>query len=306
MQLLPLVEMYCKWVLEEDCSNLRALMLRFDNERELESHELGQSLLMMLRDDDDNGLDRLPSRIHSNVAPNPFDAIRAGLAAVDIAFRGIQPQVHAVVELCGKCNNMSNKFYGILGKVESGLHVPLNHAAVLDNPLDLQPLSAIVSFTASTLALCCKFVPAVPVVDVWLRMLLGFTSPLLSVTSSASCLCPLSRCFSNFLKTSQSAYFWAWDVRFACLRFVFTCLRSVSETGCGRTMPTACANAHLQPCVCATNASLSLFFAPYYWEPMCTALTNLSLPPSQQLGHTHTHLRTIKRLQLELPSSNVV
>ena len=117
MQLLPLVEMYCRWVLEEDCSNLRALMLRFDNERELESHELGQSLLMMIRDDDDNGLDRLQSRIHSNVAPNPFDAIRAGLAAVDVAFRGIQPQVHAVMELCGTCNRRSNKIYGFVVKV---------------------------------------------------------------------------------------------------------------------------------------------------------------------------------------------
>ena len=52
MQLLPLVEMYCKWELEEDCSNLRELMLRFDSEAELETHELGRSLLHMLRDDD--------------------------------------------------------------------------------------------------------------------------------------------------------------------------------------------------------------------------------------------------------------
>lgn len=194
MQLLPLVEMYCKWVLEEDCSNLRALMLRFDNERELESHELGQSLLMMIRDDDDNGLDRLPSRIHSNVAPNPFDAIRAGLAAVDVAFRGIQPQVHAVMELCGTCNRRSNKIYGTVVKVESGLNVALNPPAVLDVPFNFRPLSAKCTCGASAPALCRKFVPAVPVVDVWLRMLLGCTSPLLSISSSSR-LCPLWRFF---------------------------------------------------------------------------------------------------------------
>lgn len=52
MQLLPLVEMYCKWELKEDCSNLQELMLQFDSEAELETHELGRSLLHMLRDDD--------------------------------------------------------------------------------------------------------------------------------------------------------------------------------------------------------------------------------------------------------------
>ena len=51
MQLLPLVEMYCKWELEEDCLDLRALMSRFDSEEEIESHALGQSLLFMVRDD---------------------------------------------------------------------------------------------------------------------------------------------------------------------------------------------------------------------------------------------------------------
>ena len=59
MQLLPLVEMYCKWELQEDCTNLRALMLCFDSEVALETHELGRSMLLML-DDDDNGLQILP------------------------------------------------------------------------------------------------------------------------------------------------------------------------------------------------------------------------------------------------------
>jgi hypothetical protein len=59
MQLLPLVEMYCRWELEEDCSDLNALMRRFDSESVLETHELGRSLLLMLRDEDD-GLRVLP------------------------------------------------------------------------------------------------------------------------------------------------------------------------------------------------------------------------------------------------------
>lgn len=52
MHILPLVEMHCKWELQEDCSNLGALMLRFDSESELESNALGRSFLHMIRDDD--------------------------------------------------------------------------------------------------------------------------------------------------------------------------------------------------------------------------------------------------------------
>lgn len=118
MQLLPLCEKYCKFVLEDDCSDLRALMLRFDNERELESHELGRSLLLMIRDDDDNGLDRLHSRMQFTVASSPFDAVRAGLAAVDVAFRGIRPQVHAVMGLCGTCNKRRNEIYKTVVGIE--------------------------------------------------------------------------------------------------------------------------------------------------------------------------------------------
>jgi len=53
MQLLPLVEMYCRWELLEDCSNLEALMWRFDSEAELESNDLGRALLFMIRNDED-------------------------------------------------------------------------------------------------------------------------------------------------------------------------------------------------------------------------------------------------------------
>ena len=130
MQLLPLVEMYCKWVLHEDCSSLRALMLRFDNERELELHELGRSLLLMVRDDDDDGLDRVPSRVPGVAASSPFDAIRARLADVDVALRGLHPQVHAVMGSRGTCNIRLNKIYGIAFGIESGLHETLNPPSI--------------------------------------------------------------------------------------------------------------------------------------------------------------------------------
>ena len=44
--------MFCKYELQEDCSDLRALMLRFDGERALETDELGRAMLQMLRDDE--------------------------------------------------------------------------------------------------------------------------------------------------------------------------------------------------------------------------------------------------------------
>ena len=92
-QLLPLVEMYCKWELEEDCSNLQSLMLRFDSERELQSHELGRSLLFMIRDED-MGFETM-ARSNAVIAPtNPFDAVRERLAAADFAIRDLHAQVN--------------------------------------------------------------------------------------------------------------------------------------------------------------------------------------------------------------------
>ena len=92
MELLPLVEMYCKWELQEDCGDLRSLMLRFDSELELETHGLGRSLLLMIRDDD-AGMDFSSHRLHLDVPSNPFDAIRSRIADIDLAFRALQPQV---------------------------------------------------------------------------------------------------------------------------------------------------------------------------------------------------------------------
>lgn len=100
MQLLPLVEMFCKWELQEDCSDLESLMHRFDSESELESHELGRSLLYMIRNDDA----ALPQFFRHEpilVPGNPFAALRERLAAVDLAIHDLRPQVHfSLIVIC--------------------------------------------------------------------------------------------------------------------------------------------------------------------------------------------------------------
>lgn len=97
MALLPLVEMFCKWELQEDCNDLRSLMLRFDSESELETRELGHSLLHMVRDDDAD-MEFSSHRLNFDVPSNPFDAIRSRLADIDRAFRALQPQVRLPVD----------------------------------------------------------------------------------------------------------------------------------------------------------------------------------------------------------------
>ena len=92
-RLLPLLEMFCKWELQEDCSDLRALMLRFDSEVVLGSHELGRSLLFMIGHED-VGFDSLPHPPPIEPRINPFDVVRERLAAVDLALHGLHPQVH--------------------------------------------------------------------------------------------------------------------------------------------------------------------------------------------------------------------
>ena len=93
--MLPLVEMFCRWELQEDCGNLRELMLRFDSEVELQTHALGRSLLGMIRDAD-NELEGLPRRPLVDPAPNPFNAVRDRLASVDTALRNLHVQVQRV------------------------------------------------------------------------------------------------------------------------------------------------------------------------------------------------------------------
>ena len=98
MKLLPLVEMYCRWELAEDCSNLRDLMLRFESEEELESHALGRSLLFMVRDDED-GVGSLPRLDTVAASIDPFRAVRERLAAVGSAIQGLQQHVHPFLHL---------------------------------------------------------------------------------------------------------------------------------------------------------------------------------------------------------------
>ena len=93
MQLLPLVEMYCRWELQEDCSNLRDLMGRYDSEAELQTHELGRSLLFMIRDDDMQ-FEGLPRAEPPHAPSNPFADVRERLVAMDSAIRDLRPQVH--------------------------------------------------------------------------------------------------------------------------------------------------------------------------------------------------------------------
>lgn len=95
MQLLPLVEMYCRWELEEDCTSLRNLLLRFDSELELETHDLGRSLLAMVRDADEEfqGLPRFDNPIPST---NPFEAVRERLQAAQLAIRELRVEVQLI------------------------------------------------------------------------------------------------------------------------------------------------------------------------------------------------------------------
>ena len=101
-QLLPLVEMFCKYELQEDCSDLRALMLRFDGERALETDELGRAMLQMLRDDE-IGFHIYPIPAQLPAAVNPFDEFRVSLAAVDTAIQALQPQVHSALGYIFSC-----------------------------------------------------------------------------------------------------------------------------------------------------------------------------------------------------------
>lgn len=108
MRLLPLLEMFCKWKLQDDCTNLRALMARFDSESDLQSTELGRSLLAMIQDDDD-GLYNLPHLATIDSPVNPFSVVRERLASVDLAMRGLHPYVHSL--MCLPCKAEITNFF---------------------------------------------------------------------------------------------------------------------------------------------------------------------------------------------------
>jgi hypothetical protein len=67
-------------------------MLRFDSELELETHDLGRSLLAMVRDANDEyqGLPRLDSPI---LATNAFEGVRERLQAAQLAILELQVEV---------------------------------------------------------------------------------------------------------------------------------------------------------------------------------------------------------------------
>ena len=122
MQILPLVEMFCRWELQEDCGNLRALMHRFDSESELQSTELGRSLLCMLEDDDVGfgGFDRQPEHV---VRDDPFAGIRDKLAAVGTAIQTLQHQVQGRLHSCGFMHTVSSVEHISVHAVKTSLQI---------------------------------------------------------------------------------------------------------------------------------------------------------------------------------------
>lgn len=92
--------MFCKYELQDDCSDLRALMLRFDSEVQLQSHELGRELLSMI-ESDGAGLECLPRSLPIPPRPNPFQGLRDRLALAAFAIHDLNAQVtQAVSSAC--------------------------------------------------------------------------------------------------------------------------------------------------------------------------------------------------------------
>jgi hypothetical protein len=74
-------------------------MVRFNSEVELESHNLGRSLLFMVRDDAD-GIDTLPARVPLMPTTSPFDEVRERLSAAGHAIRVMHEQVQLQPFFC--------------------------------------------------------------------------------------------------------------------------------------------------------------------------------------------------------------
>ena len=74
-------------------------MVRFDSEVELESHDLGRSLLFMVRDDS-HGMNMLPARVPLVPTGNPFDVLRDRLSAASHAIQAMHEQVPLHPSLC--------------------------------------------------------------------------------------------------------------------------------------------------------------------------------------------------------------
>ena len=103
-------------------------MLRFDSEVDLGSHELGRSLLFMIRDEDGD-LDGLPSLHRIERPSNPFEVVRERLAAVTLAIQELQPQVHAASDYIGSMQFCS--------KNSLSIHINENSVAILHSAIEL-------------------------------------------------------------------------------------------------------------------------------------------------------------------------
>ena len=103
------------WELGEDCSDFRSLMLRFDSELELETHELGRSLLSMVRSDD-VGLYNLQPPVARVAQFDPFDALRGRLSAASSAIRGLHDQVDVFICICACRVGVVPRHYFFLNK----------------------------------------------------------------------------------------------------------------------------------------------------------------------------------------------
>ena len=101
--------MFCRYELQEDCGDLEALMRKFDDKLELESHALGRSLFILVRDgDSDVGLEHLSRSTQIEALANPFDALRARLATVDLAICGLHAQVQFTIGFYRTCTIVIN------------------------------------------------------------------------------------------------------------------------------------------------------------------------------------------------------
>lgn len=82
--------------------------------------------------DADAGLDSLPHGVRLESPPNPFDVIRERLAAIDLTFRGLHPQVFLIQGFFSKCK-FAKKFILILERTFT-LHSNLEWHSTCDWP----------------------------------------------------------------------------------------------------------------------------------------------------------------------------
>jgi hypothetical protein len=113
-------------------------MLRFDSELELESHDLGRSLLAMVRDANEEfqGLPRLDSPIPST---NPFEAVRERLEATQLAIHDLRvevqllPWLSSLFDLLGGASHQSQRslpHFNLWKHIQYGSNVFAEHSSM--------------------------------------------------------------------------------------------------------------------------------------------------------------------------------